>query len=403
MDVHDLDTKINDLYYDNKWHLEKVYTTLPNDLQMAITNTQLFLNLQVQDSIIWGGCTDGTYSAKEGYKWLTKHRGVGDLPGTWSWIWKLEAPKKIKFLLWLECHGSSLTMQVLHHRHVAPSNSCQRCNNVEESFVHCVRDCFFPQQLWRMLGFMDPSFYSQQDAIAWIKGHLKSDKAHLFLAGLWCSWTARNKACIAQEFVNIHQLVREARSFAATLAIAFRAHMSECHSPRCICWHPTREEGAILNVDGSFLDCRGRAGFGGLVQTEDGVWQIGFCGFLGAVDVLKVELVAILQGLSIAWALGARKLITYSDSLMVVSLVSQEVNPLHKYALVISNIREMIHRPWTIRLFHTLREGNFAADALAKRGVFQEEPLCVFDVPPLELRSVLLADAMRVPFLRGMT
>lgn len=214
-------------------------------------------------------------------------------------------------------------------------------------------------------------------------------------------WKARNKMCIAQEPVCVYQLVREARCLAATINLS--SHHDHTNLPRWVTWHPTREVGAILNIDGSCSDDRGRAGFGGLVRTEDRAWRIGFYGFLGSTEVLRAELVAIHQGLTIAWSLGAKQLIAFSDSATAVKLVTEGVQPLHRFAAIVCSIRDLLRRPRTTRLIHTLRESNYAADALAKRGAKQDEPLCVLDSPPVEMRGVLLANAMRVQFVRGMT
>jgi hypothetical protein len=44
--------------------------------------------------------------------------------------------------------------------------------------------------------------------------------------------------------------------------------------------HPSRQEGYVLNVDGSCLGASGRTDFGGLIRRGDGSWIIGFSGNL---------------------------------------------------------------------------------------------------------------------------
>ncbi|KAG4957979.1 hypothetical protein JHK85_044359 [Glycine max] len=56
-----------------------------------------------------------------------------------------------------------------------------------------------------------------------------------------------------------------------------------------------------MYVDGS---CQGNpcnAGFGGLLRDAMGTWIHGFYGDIGQTDITKEELLAILNGLKIAW------------------------------------------------------------------------------------------------------
>lgn len=78
VDIHDANNRIRDVYDSAGWHLDRLVTSLSDQLGHLITNTKLFLNDQVQDGFIWKGNLDGIYSAKEGYKWLSKkHRIEG--------------------------------------------------------------------------------------------------------------------------------------------------------------------------------------------------------------------------------------------------------------------------------------------------------------------------------------
>jgi len=53
----------------------------------------------------------------------------------WSWIWKLKAPKKYKFLVCLACHDAVPTLALLHNRKIAPSATCIRCGAKKLSFI----------------------------------------------------------------------------------------------------------------------------------------------------------------------------------------------------------------------------------------------------------------------------
>lgn len=53
----------------------------------------------VADKITWKVNLDGNYIAKGGYSWLNRIALAGgneDLV-SWSWLWKLHVPEKLKF------------------------------------------------------------------------------------------------------------------------------------------------------------------------------------------------------------------------------------------------------------------------------------------------------------------
>ncbi|CAJ2632330.1 unnamed protein product [Trifolium pratense] len=165
---------------------------------------------------------------------------------------------------------------------------------------------------------------------------------------------------------------------------------------RWISWHPSRQEGYVLNVDGSCLGTSGRTGFGGLIRRSDGSWIIGFSGYLGLKDNTFAELMAIYHGLKIARDLGFSSILCYSDSQTVLDLILKGHSIYHCYAVVITNIQDMLKLNWDITLSHSLREGNFSADWLAKLGSANDTKIKIWESPPEALKSILLSDALRV-------
>jgi len=95
---------------------------------------------------------------------------------SWSWIWKLQVPEKYKFFIWLACHDAVPTLSLLHHRHIAVSDTCGRCGEEEESFMHCVRNCRISAPIWQKFGFSDIEFYTSICAHDWIKGNARDPR-----------------------------------------------------------------------------------------------------------------------------------------------------------------------------------------------------------------------------------
>ncbi|WJX94927.1 hypothetical protein P8452_76299 [Trifolium repens] len=63
---------------------------------------------------------------------------------------------------------------------------------------------------------------------------------------------------------------------------------------------------------------------------------------------------------------------------------------------MIAAIQQMLLQEWDHKLLHTLREGNFAADYLAKMGVNCGMRLRLMREIPPDLPSIFLADPLGV-------
>lgn len=163
-----------------------LYTTLPQAVADFVDNINIRFNDTVDDAFVWPLNRNGVYSTKSGYNWLLSLSGTDtaiNSPLSWSWIWRLKIPKKYKYLVWLACHNSVPTLSLLHHRNIAPSSICSRCEMHEETFFHCIRDCRFLRAIWLRLGFNDPTFFTSDCVVDWLKEGLKGSQAVMFSAG----------------------------------------------------------------------------------------------------------------------------------------------------------------------------------------------------------------------------
>jgi ribonuclease HI len=71
-------------------------------------------------------------------------------------------------------------------------------------------------------------------------------------------------------------------------------------------WHPSFIDCTVINVDVSYLNDVGRAGFGVLFRTGDGLMVDCYSGFLCESSNTHAELAAILWGLKISRSLGVK-------------------------------------------------------------------------------------------------
>ena len=126
-----------------------------------------------------------------------------------------------------------------------------------------------------------------------------------------------------------------------------------------------------------------RAGYGGVIRDDTSGWTIVFSGFLGSSSILFAELKAIEVSLSLAWDKGIRNLLCHSDSQFTVNLVRNGMTKFHRYVGVMANIQRLLSLEWIAMLKHTLRECNFSADGLAKRGCSEQVQIRLESFPYL--------------------
>ncbi|KAJ1425151.1 Ribonuclease H-like superfamily [Sesbania bispinosa] len=84
-----------------------------------------------------------------------------------------------------------------------------------------------------------------------------------------------------------------------------------------------------------------------------------------------------------------------SDSPHAIHLIKEEEITYHKHDSIITKIRDLLNRDWNVTLTHILREGNAAADYLAKNGVNSAgQHLQILEFPLPGMGPVLISNAM---------
>lgn len=127
-------------------------------------------------------------------------------------------------------------------------------------------------------------------------------------------------------------------------------------------------------------------------------WKSGFSSIEGPGDPLLAELIAVKNGLIHAWQEGARSVQCESDSLDVISLLTNANHlSFHVHGNVTHDIPQLMRRDWTVTFTHALREANMAADFMAKNAVHFAAWM-VWRDPPSLLGSLLLKDSLGCSF-----
>ncbi|XP_042035116.1 uncharacterized protein LOC121781444 [Salvia splendens] len=173
---------------------------------------------------------------------------------------------------------------------------------------------------------------------------------------------------------------------------------AECLRPlplaMMIKWEPPDQPWIKLNTDGSYFERSGKAGGGGIIQNHSGTLILAYALTLEAQSPLEAELLAIQHGLKMAEAL-AKPIWLESDAEQAINLIKgAQWGPAHtRHAM--AHIA-LLKRRLTLRTTFIHREGNKAADLLAKMGTDmicsqtwseQDVPWALTDIVRLEQKG----------------
>ncbi|CAN1122806.1 Putative ribonuclease H protein At1g65750 [Linum perenne] len=137
---------------------------------------------------------------------------------------------------------------------------------------------------------------------------------------------------------------------------------------KLIGWRLGDEGWFTLNSDGSLHTNLSLAAAGGLIRDDQGRFVVGFVTKLGSCSVVRAEMRGIVEGMSIAWNRGIRKLRIQSDSATAIKILSDTTWVNHQHSHLVRMFRELSARNWEISIEHIYREANNAADFIANSG-----------------------------------
>jgi hypothetical protein len=146
--IQDTEIRIKEVWQDGMWHLDRLYTTIPDNVRDSILSLKPCIVEDIPDVWVWNNTSSGIYTAKNAYEWLLKPFPINNHLN-WSWIWKIKVPANIQFFVWQVVHGAVPTKDVLNHRHVCASNLCPRCSGTPETIEHCLFRCPEAVGIWR--------------------------------------------------------------------------------------------------------------------------------------------------------------------------------------------------------------------------------------------------------------
>ncbi|CAN1163947.1 Putative ribonuclease H protein At1g65750, partial [Linum perenne] len=135
-----------------------------------------------------------------------------------------------------------------------------------------------------------------------------------------------------------------------------------------IAWDPGPHDWWVLNTDGSVNPTVGKATTGGFLRDNNGRCRFSFTMNLGSCSITRAELRGAIWGLQLVWEAGYKQIILRMDSTSTISILTDKGNAEHQHELEVLAFRELCSRNWRVKIEHTYREGNYAANHLASLG-----------------------------------
>ena len=410
--IPDLDIKVSAfITVEKKWDVAKLSQYVPSTIIQSIQSIPLPITT-VADSFCWGYSGSGEFSTKTA-TWRA-HDNIPRNQPKWKfkWIWNIDVAPKIKIFLWQLCHNAISSCGTLLRRGLHLDPLCKTCNldieDTEHLFMHCPK----ARQVWELavahrwlpaLPFPTTDSPLCEALQLLIQNRYPNiDRVALLL---WSIWKSRNGLVFRNEPTSLlGTLLRAKRGWAewklrtSSLDKTTTISSSSPHSTHhplnhhiLIGWELPRGGFIKINFDGSKSSEGAAAGF--VLRS----WQGGFITagtrFLEDASILVAEATAMRDGIHTALQAGFRCLEVEGDNQIVIKAVQKELQAPWQIAPIIEDIWNLIADCEEVLFRHIYREGNMAADWMAKYGcTMRSHSLISFYSPPCRPFLGLLVD-----------
>ena len=377
----------------SQWNLNPLSFELPISIIKQIQATPLSNFNVTQDKLIWLSYA-GIFLVKLAYIFLSKQaQNKTQVPNlSWSYIWKIPIPPKIKIFLW-KCAQNRVPSRAFIFKYANPAaQACPRYG-LQETTIHLLWDYSFLRDLWLTFSSYHPTpNFFDVPIHQWCKTNTNANITInnilwyiLFPFILWSIWLSCNSLVFNNKYITLSQL-RKTGIHHATEFFYLSMHPKLQHqtiSTTFIGWKPTPFPFLTLNIDGSSKGNTGHAGAGRIIRNHWGKWIGGFSINIGITHCMMAKLWAIWQGLKYAWNNGYKYINLQVDSKLAHNWITNlnSFYPL-EYSNLIHDCRSLLERPWVVKTNHIWREANGCVDLLAKKGADQFEREIFYDTCP---------------------
>jgi ribonuclease HI len=403
---HLLSLKVSDLVdSEGKWNWSLFQNWMPKVLMDKIAAILPPNEEHGRDERYMVGNNNKDFSIATAYNKLCDFRD-NDSSSLWSKIWKLHVPERVRSFMWLAKHDRLLT-NLLRRKMGHSHEMCNFCGDREEDTLHVLRDCplalviwnhvvpsndkgnFFMCDLENWMGFNLNNYVTWSCNIEW--GDYWATACHLL-------WSWRNKENHEEGFLRPYNPAQFIMQRATEYDLATKNDKVVTGREKVVShirWRPPKISFVKLNTDGAYKKDQ-IAGCGGIIRGNQGEWLGGYAKCVGLCSAFVAELWGVLEGLRCVRRLGFMNVELNIDSVAVVQVLKERRFNSSLGSALIKQIWKLLDMDWNIEIFHTYREANKCADALANLGCSLGYDLVFFDDCPLTIRETFAKDNMGI-------
>ncbi|KAK0581732.1 hypothetical protein LWI29_017271 [Acer saccharum] len=417
---------IKDCWLNNNWNSNLLVELVGDDKSKDIVNN-VAAGRRGQDISIWKPASDGTFSTSSA--WETVRRR-GDNFVWKDWFWHSLLPKRISICIWKAWFMCLAVDDRVKDKGISMASACDCCvQRSQETIDHVLSVGDVAADIWRrasvIFGIPFQRVLPWKNRVTNWFYYARNSSIKGVLIGLlpclitWCLWNRRCKARMEGVYQGADQIWRSVRYWVRSLAedkvssrdlnstdffimkeLQIQHHKVFARPGKFFSWTKPPAGWIKLNCDGS---CRGNpsnSGGGGVIRDCHGMAIAAFSSFFGNGTNNSAELKAILEGIRLCKRLLHFNVIIESDSRIVVDWLRKGRCSLwYLWDFWEDLVAELVGV--NFRVFHQYREGNSAADFLAKEGargtnIFYDDQLSL----PRFLHGVLRIDRLGLPYFR---
>ena len=367
------------------------------------------LSLQVTpDRQVWLPSANGDFSTQSAYQLLaTSSRAANPSSSSnsrgkslWKGIWNLQAPQKVKHLLWRAANEAIPTVLNLWKRRVVNVACCPMCKAESEDTIHALWGCSSLSAIWypheELKKMVRLKFGVFSDLLEVVFSRQSCVDVEVLAMMFWLIWNNRNAKRCGGEIIDNHLI----RSKAESLISEFRTAQVTLRKPsvaatRAVRWIPPEPPSYKINFDGVVFKELSSAGMGVVVRDSSGR-------VIGALAekiplpnaIATVEALACRRAMIFAKELGLFDCVFEGDAEVIVKAIQMEDSTHPKYGQVLSDVLFLAADFCVCTFSHVKRAGNSVAHFLARQCKSGDElqvwsESILEDIAPLVARDAL--------------
>ncbi|CAA7028167.1 unnamed protein product [Microthlaspi erraticum] len=405
---------VRDLWQNNGgWRWDQITPFVSEEVKLELCSVVVDTVTGAEDRLAWWPSPNGEFTVKSAYASLTRDESPRQSMDTFfSRVWKVAAPERVSFFLWLTGNQCIMTNQKRKRRHLSDSDICTVCKGGVETLIHILRDCPAMSGIWsRIVPIRRQQDFFDRSILSWLYDNLGEDGlvegspwSTMFAIGVWWGW----KWCCGNVFGE-NRKCRDRVRFIKDQSKEVTQAIEKCNAQnikparvdRMIAWVPPEVGWIKLNTDGASRGNPGPATAGGALRNNYGDWCGGFVLNIGRCTAPLAELWGVYYGLLIAWEKHIPRLEVEIDSELVVGFLKTGINDSHPLSFLVRLCHGLIEKDWLVRISHVYREANCLADGLANYAFSLPMGFSSFDSVPSDLNGVLQDDILGSARLRS--